>query len=250
MKLAATKSGIKIIPKVKRESFLPADEKWLSTHSEVKLGKFLGEGTQGSVYTVKGKPSLVIKIPVGYNEVKAEEDLDYRQRARRYNLYQEIEDADKFGSEPLIIPSKATTIKNKHGFEVPGIIRPRVRVIADPTNKTPSGLKDLTDVEIEQLRQKVISLSEKGILLKDGLQVGRDRQGRIQLYDIGNIEKYSNRFESLEYIKQYVFDYNQNKWRFFLHRVGIIRYSGSGRYSADTALKKYGKIEVDSKRSK
>jgi len=243
MKLTATKSGIRVIPKVKRESFLPADEKWLATHSEVQLGKFIGEGTQGSVYTVKGRPSLVVKIPAGYNNVKSEDELNFNQRARRWNLYKEIKDVEKFGSEPLIIPSKAVTIKNKHGFEVPGIVRPRVKTIIDYTkrytNKYPSGLSDLTDVEIEQVRQKVIALSKKGILLKDGLQVGRDRRGRIQLYDVGGIIQDGDTAKDI----RYTFDFNQGHWENFLYLVG--RLGDDDGY--DEVFKKYGMIKMVSR---
>lgn len=243
MKLTATKSGIRVIPKAKRESFLPSDKVWLETNPKIEADKFVNSGTRGSVYTIKGNSNLVVKVPRGFEYVKSGDVLEEKQARARDDIEDEITTIDKMAKHELIIPSKAVTIKNKAGFDIPGIIRPKVKIIADPTNPKPSGLKDLTDTEIEQLRQKIISLSEKGILIRDGLQVGRDRKGRIQLYDVGGIEKYSNKFEGPEYVRQYAFHYNQNEWRFFLQQVGVIRYCGSRRCSADTAFKKYGRIE-------
>lgn len=244
MKLTATKSGIKVT-KQKRESFLPADEKWLSAHSEVQLGKYIGEGTQGEVYTVKGRPSLVVKIPVGFKDIKAEEELNYHQRAKRWGLYREIKGIEEFGHEELFIPSKSTNVKNKHGFNIPAIIRPRVKTIIDYTKKewmgqTPSGLEALTDTEIEQIRQKVIAVSKKGILLKDGLQIGRDRAGRIQLYDIGGVEKYASAAKDI----RYAFKFNQGHWENFLYYVGRIKDEDTN----EDIIKKYGEIRLVSRR--
>lgn len=180
MKLTATKSGIRLV-KPRRESFLPSDKEWLDNNPNIEPGDFVNEGTRGSVYGVKGNSNLIIKVPRGFEYVKSGDVLEYKQARARDDIEDEINTVNKLGNNELLIPSKAVIIKNRVGFDIPGIVRPKVKIIADPTNSKPSGLKDLTDAEIEQLRQKVISLSEKGILIRDGLQVGRDKKRKASI---------------------------------------------------------------------
>jgi hypothetical protein len=191
-KLTATKSGIRVIPKTRRESFLPSDKAWLESKPKIEPGEYVGEGAQGVVYTVKGNPNMIVKVPKPFKhpmlgkyqntssrrrEVIREDEDDFNEEWQKYvelDLY----------DEPLIIPTKAIKVKSvqvKGSF--PGLVRPKVTIIGLGSKRHVP-----TDEEFEQIRQKLILLSARGITLTDGLQIGIDRIGRIQLYDTGFIQ--------------------------------------------------------------
>ena len=63
-KLTVTKNGIRLISKhpVRRIDFDVEDREWL-VNNEVKPDEYIDEGYFGSLYTVKGNPSFVVKVP-------------------------------------------------------------------------------------------------------------------------------------------------------------------------------------------
>jgi len=222
-KLVANRKGIKLIPKTKRESFLPSDKEWLESKPKIEPGEYVGKGGQGAVYTVKDRPSMVVKVPLPYKY----SDRTPSERAKyiRQEKDEFLEEWDNYNSlsledEPLIIPTKQIKITGdrvKGSF--PGLVRPRVKVIGHNAYIP-------TDEEFEQIRQKLIALSARGLTLRDGLQVGVDRAGRIQLYDLGYIQDRSPKRAAQK---------NQRTWESFLmyfrkspSQYGMINPSGRG----------------------
>lgn len=216
-RMVATKKGIKLIPKSKRESFLPSDKEWLDTNPKIEPDEYLGHGVQGAVYTVKNRPNMVVKVPIPYKY--SGRTPSERQKYIRQGYNEIREEWEKYESlsledDPLIIPTKQIKITNhrvKGSF--PGLVRPKVKPVAQYGS---FGYK-ITDAEIEQLRQKLIALSARGIVLSDGLQVGVDRKGRIQLYDLGFIEDRTPKVAAQK---------NQEQWELFLEGLGksVIKY--------------------------
>ena len=171
----------------KQESFLSSDSAYLRSNKSIIVpDKYLGFGSTAVVYTVSGNPNLVIKIPHGYMDTG---DSDRRNRIEiiktcighlkdEYKLYTDYD----LEHEALFTPTQLVQLpENDIGVGAIGLLRPYVQVIKKGTN--------LTDKQIEALRQQLISISKKGLVLGNGLQLGIDKSGKILLYDIGMLRK-------------------------------------------------------------
>jgi len=240
-KLVASASGIKIIPKAKRESFSPSDKAWLKSQKEIQLGERLGEGIAGEVFTIAGNDKLVIKVPRGYRK-----NNKFNQPEREYLVKHTQDDIlieasfynkHKLHNEDLFIPSKIVKLPKRQSLgnrKVFGIVRPRIEQLTEGGSGRVSDSikKKLTRAVMEDIRKKVIQLSHKGYIFYDGLQLGITSQGKPYLYDLGAISKREDEMRA--------FATNEAMWEAFLVNVGKAK---SFKYSdLDEAIAKYGDI--------
>ena len=214
-------NGFDCKPKNKRrqESFLPQDAEYLNKHSDVKLGKLIGYGCCGDVHDVVGNKRLVAKIPQyfvdntthrqGCNMTDKDEHLDWK----RENVQEEIDfynDLD-LNNAPLFIPTKVVTkVHPTDKLDYPVMVRPRVAPLRSTDRYgqaviNPAVARKFTDKVLEEVRRKLINLSQRGISLDDGLQIGIDPAGRPLIYDAGRLHKYTPGHE-------YAYDINNDAW--------------------------------------
>jgi hypothetical protein len=214
-KMVASRSGIKIIPKTKRESFLPSDKEWLD-NNRVSPAKFIGKGAFGAVYSVKDNDNLVVKIPVEIHEGKCR-----TRDGRCFNREEMVEEAKKcntlnnsFGiPTKLIKVCKCDRVKNGHCL---GLVRPKLHELRPIYKSDGTAIRPMVSEEaLESLRQKLIKISEQGYYLQDGLQIGVDRKGNIYQFDLGCLVK-------AEYIEE-AFNSNNIDWYDFLRYIGKLR---------------------------
>ena len=204
----------------KQEAFLSDDARYLNDHPNIELGEHIDDGAFGAVYGVKNREDkLVVKVPLVYTQL-SKYKKQYRSDAlRASSAYIEPESwaYEDFNLEnaPLVAPTKTVQI-TKDGNTFIGLVRPRVTVFGVRRNE----LKP-TPEQFEYIRRRVITLSHSGIVIKDGLQVGLDRHGRILLFDIGDIKSRT---------VSEAFKINSEKWKEFLQMF----YTGT---------KIYGKID-------
>lgn len=204
----------------RQEAFLAADQKIIGKLKSVKPGKLISHGGAGNVSTVEGLPGFVVKTPVNkknsyYNEER-KDGFEYERRFyKKHGLL----------GLPLFIPSKDVTV-NGH----PAILRPSVTVISEPNRIISRKITGkITRHQLEDMRQKIIKLSNLGYMFYDGFQIGYDKSGRLLAYDCGEMEKTNSRD---------AFSVNNQEWLYFLTEQ-------LGRAKTHTeAAKKYGQIRV------
>jgi len=171
-------------------------------------GKKLGEGHFGRVYEVKDNPNYTLKI-----------DKDYEDHPKNYasgKLHDTDREYHKYDGylreEPLIIPTKKTR---------QGLLRPKLKIINNGLTKenyeTYGSYKKikpkLTYKEAQQLSRQVNSFTDKNINIGDEIQVGRDSNNKIFIYDLGEFSKES------DYRSPGVRDDNRDYKRRFLNEV-------------------------------
>ena len=209
--------------KRKQETFLPADETYIQTDPEIKLGKYISEGFNGEVYELAGNRHFVVKVPLGYYNIHHYPMSERLQKINntRKSIERELkfyDDLDLY-HDPLFIPTKAIDLgtNDLNNGNYIGLLRPKIAPIIDLTKKTPIATKlRVTDSQIRQLREHLIRLSKRGISIDDGLQLGFDIAGRILIYDADGLKV------SIHDIPD-AFDTNNGAWTRFLKRLAPTR---------------------------
>ncbi len=192
--------------KKRQESFLPDDQKVITSLSQVQIGaRPLGKGTNGTVYPIKGNKNLVVKVTHAVDSQATTVEEEYGDYAK-YKLLK----------LPLFIPTKKVTVtgvagKNKN---VTGLLRPVVTPIIEPM--VVKNAKLLTDSRLSELRNKIVILSYKGFVFRDGYQIGLDRAGRLLIFDTGLI---AQRKISPSNICS-IFEQNNIEWQDLASRIG------------------------------
>lgn len=132
----------------------------------VKLGQFLDTGTCGAVYEAKDIQGYVVKIPIDNS------NLDIKDEIKNYFVL-------KLYNEKVFIQSKAVKT-NMPGNCTPclGILRPKITLA-----------KTFSLEQLLQFKDDLISISKKGIILRDNIQAGVEASGKIVIYDIGFVKK-------------------------------------------------------------
>jgi hypothetical protein len=217
--------------RMRQEGFSKEDKAYLASNPKIKRGKFINKGSCGAVYSVQGHPDLVVKVPTAriYEDCK---DMSIEKKYRswcghRSNLENEgsfCTDNDT-NSEPFFIPTKQVVVKKckVYNCDCIGLVRPRVESLGCG--------KNVTDSQIAVLHDKLVELSYKGFAFKDGLQVGKDKSGRILQFDLDSIERDT---------PSNAFYYNDDAWRHFLFNVGKLH--GYNSESQQHWLDRYGWI--------
>jgi hypothetical protein len=176
----------------KQESFLPADAHIVSKLNHVTGTKTVGTGDNGKVQKITANKNLVVKT--GYDGYSLQDEQKFFTK-------------HKLLKEPLFSPSKAVTVGKTNTY---GLLRPIVTPILDSNDKQKV---KLTKTELLQLRTKIIKLSMKGYVFEDGLQLGRDRAGRILQFDYGLMYHTKNITDA--------FYYNNIAWSVFLENINM-----------------------------
>jgi hypothetical protein len=174
----------------KTDDFLPLHKEFADKVTKVTPGKLLGRGCVGEVHTVKGNDEFIVKVPRingrAYSARKlsvesiqeAEEEL--RKEAEMYKQH----DLNKL---PLFIPVKVIQVDYpKHKGQI-SILKPKVQPITEYYPDLHFKIKP-TDKQLQQLYESLMTLSGRGVCFVDGLQLGVDPAGRIEIYDAGFIE--------------------------------------------------------------
>ena len=221
-------------PKNKRrqESFLPADQTFLDTHPNIELGEFITQGTRGQVFGVKGNRNLIVKTNKGVDDKRQ----DVRDRVRAFDMTAgDMEDEaelyrkNDFSKTPLIIPTKLVNLGSRglRRGNVVGLVRPKVAPVFDFENSVPmKNIKRMSNAVLENLRQKLITLSYQGYQIRDSLQIGLDKANRPLLYDMGHFRKSSD--------IDATFEKNNFEWFTFLEFLGKGGAAGIQKYGEVT----------------
>jgi hypothetical protein len=234
----------------KQESFLPADATYLNSGKELKLGKFINSGTEGSVYELAGNRNLVIKVPRGFKpsfEYRGASaialDKQNRKGVTRFTKNSVQYEADtytsqNFNDKPLFIPTMVVDVGSNdldNGNYV-GLIRPKILPIRDfHDNVKPLAKARITDKLLAEIREKLYKLTLDGYVFADELQIGVDRIGRPLIYDAGKMRKTG-------ICDHTTFKTNNRAWLTFLRDIGKLE----SLYPEDVvkAVKKYGEIKM------
>lgn len=186
----------------KQEAFLPADQKYAYSHTSVPIKstvKTLGEGTNGIILPVKDNKRFVVKIDKSgaWNSTKSEMAFYKKHSMSRL---------------PLIIPQKSVKVGNQRA-----VLKPVVKPVVEPGNYVKSE-KIFTRSRLEQLRQDIITLSYKGFIFADGLQLGIDKSNRLLQFDTGAMKHVTPITGSGINNKPFV--ENNKEWRGLLRALG------------------------------
>lgn len=167
--------------------FSPEDRAWLDSNPDIKFGSIeLGSGGVGRVYELDNNPNLVIKVPkrfIPYTDTEKMQDIDTRTNIFRVMLLKEIDNYNKLKNLKIIIPTRVVKlgVKTVSGEDYLGLVRPKLKTSL-------SDLKKLSDEQLFKLRENLFELSEAGYEVIGWLQVGIDRLGKVQIFDIGDIK--------------------------------------------------------------
>lgn len=221
--------------KFKRESFLPSDRRYIDENharQQYEIDQLIGEGQNGEVWSIKGSKNLVVKLPPCQIDMDEHKKLSFFDQVDCANIQAELDAYNRFGisGNPIIIPTERAKVRGPRGRNVNGIVRPFVEPIVDYAKSHAPGRSKLTDKHIEFIRRNVIELSEQGVGLQDGIQLGFDRAGRPMIYDLGGIVHIGNR----------AYEQNRIAWKNFLYDIGVTSARDS---DMKRALLKYGDIE-------
>lgn len=178
--------------KKKQESFLPEDARITSKLKHVVSTKTIGSGDNGKVQKITTNKNLVVKT--GYDGYSLQDEQKFFTK-------------NKLAKEPIFSPSKAVTVGRTNTY---GLLRPLIKPILDSNDK--QKIK-LTKTELLHLRTKLINLSMKGYVFEDGLQLGKDRAGRILQFDYGLMYRTKNVTDA--------FFYNNIAWSVFLDNINM-----------------------------
>jgi hypothetical protein len=167
--------------------FSPEDRAWLDSNPDIKFGSIeLGSGGVGRVYELDNNPNFVIKVPKRFipsNDTEKMQNIDTRTNIFRVMLLKEIDNCNKLKNLKIIIPTRIVKlgVKTASGDDYLGLVRPKLKTsLAD--------LKKLSDEQLFKLRENLFELSEAGYEVVGWLQVGIDRLGKVQIYDVGDIK--------------------------------------------------------------
>lgn len=223
--------------KRKQESFLPEDLDYINNTPKIKVGKFIGEGKCGEVYSVKGNDNLVVKLPRGFVKNGRSSGLRKSLLVNSVGTFEHQQEINGIynldtNNQPLFIPSRIVNmgscgIGRVRGETFAGIVRPRVKPVGISSNDY-----KLNDNQLEQIRRKLIQLSHKGIYIEDGLQIGVDRTGRVMNFDLGFLTKGTS---------SKAFRDNNHHWIQFLQKLGKIE-EWYDDEEEEIELRKYGTI--------
>lgn len=174
---------------------------YLRNKSSIILGEHVGSGSVGDVYGIQDNPNLVAKVATGLVNKGIN---DPWVKIARKDLFKEWSRGDSFSAnrEPLMTPTKSMPIKGRYtdeGRPVYALVRPRVKGIWK---------MNVTDSMVEQIRRKLISLTDKGFMFTDGIQLGLDRANRPLVFDMGDVELANDIDEA--------YDINNTRWKQFL----------------------------------
>lgn len=167
--------------------FSPEDRAWLDSNPDIKFGSIeLGSGGVGRVYELDNNPNIVIKVPkrfILYTDTEKMQDIDTRTNIFRVMLLKEIDNYNKLKNLKIIIPTRVVKlgVKTASGEDYLGLVRPKLKTSL-------SDLKKLSDEQLFKLRENLFELSEAGYEVVGWLQVGIDRLGKVQIYDVGDIK--------------------------------------------------------------
>jgi hypothetical protein len=218
-----------IISRPRNEAFLSRDVAYLNSNPSIKLGKQIGEGHWGDVFAVEGNKHLAIKVPKHFTnteELTRSERKYYMEDAEHEieEEYRQYQTGD-FEQQRLMIPTKRVKIVID-GIEGTGLLRPRILPIYDRTeaNLIPAKRK-LSDKQLHSLFDALIELTHKGYAFHDNLQIGIDSHGRLLVYDLGDVLKYTPS-SNIPYHS------NNRSWRGFLEYLG----------KTPSQIAKYGEI--------
>ena len=215
--------------KPRKAAFLPSQEAYARSHTNVELGDYLGAGNYGAVFTVKGNPNMVVKVPNGFENTYpaglikppkgtiSERRIRIKKNARFIEREGDTYEQHGFEGREFLVPTRKVNIGNNGLFSrnYMGLLRPRLRVITDR-----DGLVDksaairITRSQLEAMRQYLIQLTNEGYIFDDGLQVGIDSAGRLLIYDLGSVVKSENK------INNYGEQMNNMHWWNFLKTIG------------------------------
>ena len=170
----------------RQEGFDPSDMAYLKTKPKVKLGKKLGEGCFGAFYTLEGNNKLGVKVPKceldGCVDTTSEQKKQTCRKCwRKGDIKKEAKNCHKakFDDKSLLSATRPVPV-SQHGMKCIGLVRPLVNEI---------NARNLTNSQLEMIRQKVIALSKEGVSLHDGLQFGFTSSGRALQFDLGHVRK-------------------------------------------------------------
>lgn len=210
--------------------FSPEDRAWLDRNPDIKFGsKELGSGGVGMVYELDNNPTLVIKVPrrfIPHTDTEKMQEIDTRTNLFRVLLLKEIETCIKLKRLKIIIPTRVVKlgVKTASGEDYLGLVRPKLK----------TSLSDLIKLSEEQLfefRENLVELSEAGYEVAGWLQVGIDRLGKVQIYDIGDIKYCED--------KKSVYSGNDSMWYTFLCCTEKVKYFFSDPSRIKTFFKLY-----------
>lgn len=210
--------------------FSPEDRAWLDRNPDIKFGsKELGSGGVGIVYELDNNPNLVIKVPrrfIPHTDTEKMQEIDTRTNLFRVLLLKEIETCIKLKRLKIIIPTRVVKlgVKTASGEDYLGLVRPKLK----------TSLSDLIKLSEEQLfefRENLVELSEAGYEVAGWLQVGIDRLGKVQIYDIGDIKYCED--------KKSVYSGNDSMWYTFLCCTEKVKYFFSDPSRIKTFFKLY-----------
>lgn len=197
--------------KPRKDAFEERDVAYLKSKPNIKLGKFRGEGLYGEFREIEGNDRLGVKVPLCYFEDnRLAEVKNCKECGKKHNILREAKNCKKggFNNEPMLTPTRIVKVK-RDGRNCIGLARPLVEV-AD-------GNSPLTDSQIRQIRNKVLELSKKGIILHDGIQCGFTPSGRALQFDLGGVGK--------GYKITPTFYHNRNQWLDFLTIIKQLDYA-------------------------
>jgi hypothetical protein len=195
--------------------FSPRDRAWLDSNPDIKFGsKELGSGGAGIVYELDNNPNLVIKVPkrfIPYTDTEKMQDIDTRTNLFRMLLLKEIETYNKIKKLKIIIPTQVVKlgVKTASGEDYLGLIRPKLKTSL-------SDLIKLSDEQLFEFRENLVELSEAGYEVAGWLQVGIDRLGKVQIYDVGDIKHCED--------KKSAYSGNDSTWYTFLCCTEKVKY--------------------------
>jgi hypothetical protein len=186
--------------KKRKLAFTDRDLLYIKANPTIKLGNHVGKGDKGDVFAIKKNRNMVVKVSRGFadNENKTRSErmslttglFGNRGRIEKEaNLYRD----NDLVNEPLFIPTEIVDMgtNDLNNGNYIGLVRPRVNMLPDPSQannkRKPYGI---SDIELEDLRRKIILLSHEGYQFNDGFQLGRDSTGRIMVYDADSVRRY------------------------------------------------------------
>ena len=197
--------------KPRKDAFEERDVAYLKSKPDIKLGKFRGEGLFGEFREIEGNDRLGVKVPLCYHEDnRLAEVKSCKECGKKHNILREAKNCKKgeYDKEPMLTPTQLVKI-NRNGKQCIGLVRPLVKVVDDDS--------PLTDSQLRQIRNKVVELSKKGIILHDGIQCGFTPSGRALQFDLGGVGK--------GYKVTPTFYFNRGQWLDFLATVKQLDYA-------------------------